>query len=75
MTIKERLSDSTIGDTWKKVRDIAVIVALITSAIVSPAFPLALPALAIKILSIIAYISSVIAGYAQTDTSKLKIGK
>jgi len=75
MTLKERLSDSTIGDTWKKVRDIAVIVALITSAIVSPAFPLALPALAIKILSIIAYISSVIAGYAQTDTSKLKIGK
>lgn len=71
MTIKQTLSTSTIGNTWIKIRDIAVIVALITGALANPASPILLPVLAIKILSYVAYISSAIAGFAQTDTSKL----
>ena len=67
--IKDRLSSKTIGERWKKVRDVAGIVYVVGSLIVTPLFPVALPAVVVQTVSWITLASGVIAGRAQLDTS------
>lgn len=70
--LNKRLSSDTIGDGWKKVRNIAGVVYVVGSLVVTPLFPFALPATVVQIASWITLVSGVIAGRAQLDTSKKK---
>ena len=68
--IKERVDPKTTPKFWRKVRNVAGIVASVGGLIISPIAPFTLPATAISWVSYITMISGVIAGRAHLTKEK-----
>jgi len=66
------LSSDNISKGWKITRDVSLGVYMVTSFLAGPASPIVLGALAVKWMGLISVVSGVVAGVAQTDTSKKK---
>lgn len=70
--VKDRVSNKTISDHWKRVKEIALVVSSITGSTLGiiGTLSLTLPGWIVTTISVISVISINIAGRAQLDTSK-----
>lgn len=68
--LKDITSSSTMSDKARKWRKIAVISFSIASVIVSPAFPFALPTIALNVATVVQMVGMATGLGAQTNTSK-----
>ena len=67
-SLKDRLSNGTISDNWKKVRNVSGVVCLVATLVAQA--PVAIPVSVLAWINYTAIVSGVIAGRAHLDKSK-----